>query len=63
MGDMKDKMKGAANEAIGKTKRAVGDAMDRPDIRDEGDAQEAKGDLQKAKGKAKEAVKNVVDRA
>ena len=63
MGEMKDKVKGATNEAVGKAKRAVGDAWDRPDIKAEGDAQEAKGDLQSAKGKAKETVKNVVDRA
>jgi uncharacterized protein YjbJ (UPF0337 family) len=63
MSEMKDKVKGAANEAVGKAKRAVGDAWDRPDIRAEGDAQEAKDDMQSAKGKAKEAVKNVVDRA
>ena len=59
MGEMLDKAKGYANEAAGKTKRAAGDALDRPDIRSEGDAQEAKGDLQKAKG----AVKGVVNRA
>ncbi len=62
MGKIKDKIKGATNEAVGKAKRVVGDALDRPDIRAEGDAQEAKGDLQKAKGDAKGAVKNVVDR-
>jgi uncharacterized protein YjbJ (UPF0337 family) len=62
MGDIKDRVKGATNEAVGKAKRAIGDAMDRPDIRSEGDAQEAKGDFQTAKGKAKEAVKKTVDR-
>jgi uncharacterized protein YjbJ (UPF0337 family) len=62
MGEIKDKVEGATNEAVGKAKRAIGDAMDRPDIRAKGDAQEAKGDIQKAKGQAKEAVKNVVDR-
>ena len=62
MGEMKDKVKGATNEAVGKAKRAVGEAWDRPDIQAEGDAQEAKGDMQTAKGKAKEAVKNTVDR-
>jgi len=63
MGEMLDKAKGYANEAAGKTKRAIGDALDRPDMRAEGDAQEARGDLQKAKGKVKGAVKNVVDKA
>ncbi|MGE3747777.1 MAG: CsbD family protein [Sphingomonadaceae bacterium] len=56
MGEVTDKAKGHANEAIGKGKRAVGDATDRPDLRAEGDAQEAKGDLQKAKGAVKGAV-------
>jgi uncharacterized protein YjbJ (UPF0337 family) len=62
MGEITDKLKGAANETAGKAKRAIGDALDRPDIRADGDAQEAKGDLQSAKGDAKGAVKNVVDR-
>ena len=62
MGEMKDRVKGATNEAVGKAKRAIGDAMDRPDIQAEGDAQEAKGDMQTAKGKAKEAVKDTIDR-
>jgi uncharacterized protein YjbJ (UPF0337 family) len=59
MGEMLDKAKGMANEAAGKTKRAIGDAMDRPDIRAKGDAQEAKGDLQKAKGNVKGAINRI----
>ena len=59
MGEMLDKAKGYANEAAGKTKRAVGDAMNRPDISAKGDAQEAKGDLQKAKGAVKGAINRV----
>jgi uncharacterized protein YjbJ (UPF0337 family) len=62
MGEMKDRVKGAANEAIGKTKRAIGDATDNPDLRAKGDAQEAKGDFQSAKGNAKAAIKKTVDR-
>lgn len=58
MGEFTDKVKGHANEIAGKAKRAVGDAMDRPDIRAKGDTQEAKGDMQKAKG----AVKGVVNK-
>jgi uncharacterized protein YjbJ (UPF0337 family) len=58
MGEMTDKTKGYANEAMGKMKRAAGNAMNRPDIRADGDAQEAKGDVQKAKG----AIKGVVNR-
>ncbi len=56
MGEFTDKLKGHANEAIGKAKRVIGDATDRPDIRAEGDAQEAVGDLQKAKGSVKGAL-------
>jgi uncharacterized protein YjbJ (UPF0337 family) len=59
MGEITDKVKGAANEAAGKIKRAIGDATDRPDIRAEGDAQEAKGDLQKAKGDVKGVINRV----
>lgn len=59
MGEMLDKTKGYANEAAGKAKRAVGDALDRPDIREDGDAQEAKGDLQKAKGEVKGVVNRI----
>jgi uncharacterized protein YjbJ (UPF0337 family) len=59
MGEMIDKLKGHANEAAGKVKRAVGDALDRPDISAEGDAQEAKGDLQKAKGSVKGAINKI----
>jgi uncharacterized protein YjbJ (UPF0337 family) len=62
MGEFKDRVKGATNEAVGKAKRAIGGALDRADIRAEGDVQEAKGDMQSAKGQAKGAVKNVVDR-
>ena len=56
MGEATDKIKGHANEAIGKVKRAVGDATDNPRLRVEGDIQEAKGDLQKAKGAVKGAL-------
>lgn len=62
MGELKDRVKGATNETVGKARRAIGDAMDRPDIRAKGDAQEAKGDMQSAKGKAKDMLKGAVDR-
>jgi uncharacterized protein YjbJ (UPF0337 family) len=61
MSSTTDKMKGYANEAAGKTKRAVGDLTGDRDMKAEGDAQEAKGDVQKTVGKAKEGVKKVVD--
>ena len=59
MGEFTDKVKGHANEMAGKAKRAVGEAMDRPDIKAKGDAQEAKGDLQKAKGAVKGAINKI----
>lgn len=59
MGEFTDKIKGTANELAGKAKRAIGDATDRPDIRAEGDAQEATGDLQKAKGEVKGAINKI----
>lgn len=58
MGELTDKVKGHANELAGKAKRAVGEALDKPDLVAKGDAQEAKGDLQKAKG----AVKGKIDK-
>ena len=51
MGELTDKIKGSANEAIGKVKRESND----PDTRAEGEAQELKGDFQKAKGEVKGA--------
>jgi len=58
MGEIKDRAKGAADETIGKAKRAIGEATDRPDITLEGDIQEAKGDAETALGKAKGALKH-----
>ena len=56
MGEFIDKVKGHANEAAGKSKRAIGEATDNPDLVAKGDAQEAKGDLQKAAGTVKGAL-------
>ncbi len=57
MGATKDKVKGHLNEAIGKAKRAVGDATDNPKLKAQGDVQEAKGDVQKAVGNYKATLK------
>lgn len=46
MGELIDKAKGAANDAMGKAKQN----SDNPATRDEGAAQQVKGKLQKAKG-------------
>jgi uncharacterized protein YjbJ (UPF0337 family) len=59
MGEFADKAAGAANELAGKVKRGVGEALDRPDIKAEGDAQEAKGDLQSAKGDIKGVINKI----
>lgn len=57
MGEMKDRAKGFMDETIGKAKRAVGEAIDRPDIEAEGDIQEAKGDAEKAKARLEGKLK------
>ena len=56
MGEIKDKAKGAANEAVGRVKQAAGKAAGNPNLRNEGSVQEAKGQLQKAKGAIKGAI-------
>ena len=58
MGEVADKTKGLANQAIGKIKHAIGSATGNVDLKVEGDLQEAKGELQKIKG----AVKGVIDK-
>ena len=55
-----DKMKGAANEAMGKMKRGLGKALNNPKLKAKGDLQEAKGDALKARGKAKSITKKMV---
>ena len=56
MGEIKDKAKGAANEAVGKVKQAAARATRSPGLRDEGLVQEAKGRLEQAKGAIKGAI-------
>jgi len=53
MGELTDKAKGIANQVAGKTKQAVGDATDRPDIEAEGEAQDLEGQGQNLKGTVK----------
>ena len=43
MSSTTDKIKGNANEAIGKVKEGVGKATDNPRLQGEGDAQQVKG--------------------
>ena len=61
MSSTTDKVKGVANQAIGKVKQGVGEATDDPALKGEGKLQEAKGDLQKGLGHAKDAIKKAAD--
>jgi uncharacterized protein YjbJ (UPF0337 family) len=56
MGELKDKVKGAVNEAVGKVKQQSDD----PETRNEGAGQELKGDVQQVKGAVKGALGNKV---
>lgn len=62
MGSTGDKIKGTANEAAGKVKKAAGDLTGNNRLKAEGAGQEAKGKMQKAAGKAKDAVKGAIDK-
>ncbi|HEY7844930.1 MAG TPA: CsbD family protein [Bradyrhizobium sp.] len=63
MGATTDKVKGATNEAIGKAKQEVGEAVGSDRLQGEGAVQEVKGKGQQALGDAKEATKDAVNRA
>jgi uncharacterized protein YjbJ (UPF0337 family) len=56
MGELKDKIEGNVNEAIGQAKQE----SDNPDTRDEGAAQELKGEVQQVKGAVKGAIGNKI---
>jgi len=65
MGELTDKTKGIANQVAGKTKQAVGDAADRPDIRAEGppvsdDAQPPVQQPQQKKGKKESGIRRLL---
>lgn len=62
MGSTTDKVSGVANEAIGKAKQGIGDAVGSAKLKGEGQAQELKGDAQKAAGDAKSAVKDAANK-
>lgn len=53
MGEYIDKAKGAANEAIGKAKVAVGKSAENPELIINGAQQQAKGHAQKIIGEVK----------
>jgi uncharacterized protein YjbJ (UPF0337 family) len=62
MGATADKVKGATNEAIGKAKQGVGEAVGSDRMQGEGAIQEVKGKGQKARGDAKEAIKDAINK-
>ena len=63
MGATSDKIKGNANEAIGKAKQGIGEAVGSDKLQGEGVIQEGKGHAQQAVGDAKQAAKDAVDKA
>jgi uncharacterized protein YjbJ (UPF0337 family) len=58
-----DKIKGTANEAVGKAKQGIGEATGSDRLQGEGVIQEVKGKGQKAVGDAKQATKDAVNNA
>ncbi|MER0236999.1 CsbD family protein [Fulvimarina sp. MAC8] len=54
----KNEIKGAAKEAGGKVKEAVGSAVGNERMRAQGEADQAEGKTQKNYGKVKDAVKD-----
>ena len=63
MGATSDKIKGTANEAMGKAKQKIGEATGSERLEGEGAIQEVKGKGQKTLGDAKEMAKDAMDRA
>jgi uncharacterized protein YjbJ (UPF0337 family) len=62
MSSTTDKIKGVANEALGKAKQGIGDATGNDKMKAEGAAQELKGKAQGTVGDAKSAVKSATDK-
>jgi len=58
MGEFVDKVKGSANEAIGRTKVEIGEQTDNPELVLKGAAQEMKGKTQSAIGTVKGKLGN-----
>jgi uncharacterized protein YjbJ (UPF0337 family) len=63
MGSTEDKVKGATNEALGKAKQGIGEAVGSDKMQGEGAVQEIKGKGQQALGDAKDATKDAVNKA
>jgi uncharacterized protein YjbJ (UPF0337 family) len=63
MGSTSDKIKGTANEAMGKAKQKIGEATGSERLEGEGAIQEVKGKGQKTVGDAKDMAKDAINRA
>jgi uncharacterized protein YjbJ (UPF0337 family) len=63
MSSTTDKVKGTANEAVGKAKQKIGEATGSERLEGEGAIQEVKGKGQKTLGDAKEATKDALNSA
>ena len=63
MSSTTDKIKGTANEAIGKVKQKIGEATGDRKMQGEGALQEANGRGQKVLGDAKDLARDAVDKA
>ena len=57
---MGDKIKHAADEAVGKVKETTGKVTGNDDLEAKGHAQQAEADVKQAGDKAKDAVKDVL---
>ena len=58
-----DKLKGAANAAIGAAKQGFGKAAGKPLVEAEGAGQKSKGKVQESIGDAKTAIKRTIDKS
>lgn len=61
MGSGTDKIKGVANQAGGKIKEEVGEAVGNKKMQGEGMAQQVKGKAQQKIGEAKSSIKDAAD--
>lgn len=62
MSSIEDKIKGVANQVVGKLKEEVGHVTNDKELEGEGVAQNLKGKVQKITGNAKDALKSGIDK-
>jgi uncharacterized protein YjbJ (UPF0337 family) len=58
-----DKIKGLANQAEGKIKQSVGEAVGNPKLQAKGNLQKRVGEAQQAIGETKTIIKDAIDKA